>query len=76
MGEIINFDDMENAPKEDLIAKYSSKAFAPLQPPTGQNEPTEKPEYEGLTLYTKAGRNNRFRIVLFTSSLFLCIFQM
>lgn len=63
MGEIINFDDMENAPKEDLIAKYSSKAFAPLQPPTGQNEPTEKPEYEGLTLYTKAGRNNRFRIV-------------
>jgi hypothetical protein len=63
MGEIINFDEMENKPKEDLIGKYSGKSFAPLQPPTGQNEGAEKTEYEGLTEYTRAGRNNRFRII-------------
>lgn len=63
MGEIINFDEMENTPKEDLIGKYSGKTFAPLQPPVPQTPPTEKAEYEGLTQYNKAGRNNRFRII-------------
>lgn len=63
MGEIINFDEMENTPKEDLIGKYSGKTFAPLQPPTLQTPPTEKADYEGLTTHSKAGRSNRFRII-------------
>lgn len=54
---------MENTPKQDLLSKYGGKSFAPLQPPTGQNEAAEKTEYEGLTEYTRAGRNNRFRII-------------
>lgn len=54
---------MENTSKQDLISKYGGKSFAPLQPPTGQNEAAEKTEYEGLTEYTRAGRNNRFRVV-------------
>lgn len=63
MGEIINFDEMENTPKEDLIAKYSGgKPYAPLQPPVPQTPPTEKVDYEGLTLHSK-GRSNRFRII-------------
>ena len=63
MGEIINFDEMENTTKEDLIAKYSGvKPYAPLQHPAPQTPPTEKVEYEGLTLHSK-GRSNRFRII-------------
>jgi hypothetical protein len=64
MGEIINFEDMENKPKEDLISKYAAgKPYPPLTPPTAKNEDSEKTEYEGLTEYTRAGRNNRFRII-------------
>jgi hypothetical protein len=64
MGTIVNFDEMENTPKEDLIAKYSgSRTFAPLQPPTPKNETTEKIEYGGLIEYTGAKRNNRFRVI-------------
>jgi hypothetical protein len=54
---------MENSPKKDLIGKYTGKPFAPLEAPTAQNEAVPKTEYEGLTEYTRAGRNNRFRII-------------
>lgn len=55
---------MENQqPKQDLLNKYGGKTFAPLKPPAGQNEPSEKQEYQALIEYTRAGRNNRFRIV-------------
>jgi hypothetical protein len=65
MGQIANFNEMENTSKEDLIAKYSGskKVFAPLQPPAPQNEPTEKNEYQAFFRHDKAGRNNRFRII-------------
>ena len=47
MGKIINFDEMENTePKEDLIAKYGGKTFAPLAPPTEKSQPIEKAEYQ------------------------------
>jgi hypothetical protein len=59
----IQNNSMENTPKQDLLSKYGGKNFAPLQPPMGQNEATEKTEYEGLTEYTRAGRNNRFRVI-------------
>lgn len=60
---------MENKPKQDVISRYAGgKPFAPLQPPTGKSEPAEKTEYEGLTEYTRAGRNNRFRVVDFNGT--------
>lgn len=63
MGEITNFEEMENTePKEDLIAKYSGKPFAPLVPPTAQNEPVEKAEYQALIEHNNR-RSARFRIV-------------
>ena len=63
MGEIINFDEMENTPKEDLIARYSGgKPYAPLQPPTPQKEGVEKTEYQAMT-ETGNRRSTRFRIV-------------
>ena len=52
---------MENTPKEDLIAKYNSKPFAPLVPPTEQNEPIEKADYQALVETSR--RSARFRIV-------------
>lgn len=55
---------MENQqPRQDLLCKYGGKNFPPLQPPAGENEPTEKQECQALTEYTKMGRNNRFRVV-------------
>lgn len=64
MAEIINIDEMENEqPKQDLIAKYSSKPFAPLQPPTPQNGNKELEAYQALVEGGRAGRNTRFRII-------------
>lgn len=50
------------ARKEDLIAKYSGKPFAPLQAPPPLQE-VGKTDYLGLVEYGRAGRNPRFRIV-------------
>ncbi|GEM_PF-5649706 len=55
---------MENKqPKQDLLDKYSGKTFAPLKPVAVQKEPSEKQEYLALVEYTRAGRNNRFRVI-------------
>lgn len=62
MAEVINFDEMENEQKEDLIGKYSGKPYQLLQALTVQ-QAVQIVEYEGLVEYSRSGRNPRFRII-------------
>ncbi|MBL7814749.1 MAG: hypothetical protein JNL70_07060 [Saprospiraceae bacterium] len=51
---------MENTPKEDLIAKYGGKKYAPLESPTA-NKTAEKEDYKAMSEHAR--RSSRFRIV-------------